>query len=112
MIASANIVDMNIDDYKNYGDFVRILMHNLHDGEYNKVGQLKKFFNEYSDDRFPVNLDYNDIFKVTYARNYIRLMQMVLDSQYPVEYSMEAMRTYLRTSIGMDSIMWSPPDIL
>lgn len=65
---------------------------------------------EYSKKKF-VHYDSNDYIKV-YASNLAELLQKnVLDSDYPIEFTIQNVKNYIRNTPWLDSPMWECPSL-
>lgn len=78
------------------------IMHGLHDAEYHDRNDFLDYFNR---EEIPLLLDFSyDVFHDVYVMNMTRILQHVLDSEYPVEY----MKTSLPDEPCLDSVLFNP----
>lgn len=82
------------------------IMHGLHDGEYHDRNDFLDYFNR---EEIPLWLDFSyGVFHDVYVMNMTRILQHVLDSEYPVEYWIEYMKTSLPDEPCLDSVLFNP----
>ena len=82
------------------------IMHGLQDGEYHDRNDFLDYFNR---EEIPLWLDFSyGVFHDVYVMNMTRILQHVLDSEYPVEYWIEYMKTSLPDEHCLDSVLFNP----
>lgn len=92
--------------YYDYDDISNDIMRGLHDGEYHDRDDFLDYFNRRE---IPLRQDYSSgVFQDVYIMNMTSILQHVLDSEYPVEYWIEYMKTSLPDEHCLDSVLFNP----
>lgn len=102
--------------YNNDNDdemMINLLCGNLHDSEYNTVNDVRGYLQVNGLDGFKpkTKQNYHSVFYDNNVANISKLLQIAIDSEYAVEYSLEIIKNYMACSADdeMNSILWFPP---
>lgn len=99
--------------YYDYDEIIGLLCENLHDSDYNTVNDVRSYLlSNDLNDFMPVKKDnYHSVFYENSIVNISKLLQLAIDSEYAIEYSLESIKQYICSMdvYETDSILWFPP---
>ena len=87
----------------------RTIIGGLADSDFHTIDELNAWLGNKGTDivrMYGKNTDFDDIF----MDNMSLLLQSIINSPLPLEFSMERLSMYLHSSFSMDSPLWHVPD--
>lgn len=87
----------------------RTIIGGLANSDFHTIDELNAWLSKSRTDivsMYDKNTDFDDIF----MDNMSLLMQSIINSPLPLEFSMERLSMYLHSSFSMDSPLWHVPD--